>query len=226
MARELRRGVSILAIVSLTLAGCVSSPDGSHSARALSQVTMVRCATIDVRAERLTCYAMVNCATIGAPTDRLTCYDKLAAAILGSWQIWTEASKVDGSRNVYLSLEANAQVSNRDSRLIRPTLYVRCARNRTSLFVLWHSYLGTYNSRVLYRIDSAPARTESWMISADNEAIGLWTSTHAIPFIKRLFSANQLLMRVTPHRDIALTSTFEVAGLRQVIRPLRKACGW
>jgi type VI secretion system protein VasI len=226
MARELTRGASILAIASLVLAGCANLPDRSHPQRALHQVDMAKCATIDPRAERLTCYAMFNCATIGAPAERLACYDKLAAAIIGSWQTWTEASKVDGSRNVYLSLEANAQIFNRDPRLIRPTLHVRCAQNRTSLFVLWYSYLGTYKTSVLYRIDSARARTESWMISADKEAIGLWTSTSAIPFIKKLLSAKQLLMRVTPHSDIALTSTFEVAGLRQVISPLRKACGW
>jgi type VI secretion system protein VasI len=60
--------------------------------------------------------------------------------------------------------------------------------------------------------------------------VGLWTGATAIPFIKQLFGAKQLLVRMTPRSatDLMgrLMGRFRVEGLEQAIEPLRRQCHW
>lgn len=208
MTRKRLQSTAAIAIAALILAGCVSWPDVSRPAKKLDQG------------------ALVECAAIGAGTKRLACYDRLAASIAGSWRIAMQNSPIDGSRTVLLSLDANALTFSEARQPIRPALWIRCEQDQTQLYVLWDLYLGTYDTEILYRIDSAPAHTESWEIPSDKQAAGLWSSAEAIAFIKKLFGADQMVMEVTPYADRSLKSVFEVAGLKQAIAPLRKACGW
>lgn len=207
MALEFTRHAALLVIALPVVVACVA-PDISRPARTPEQE------------------ALTGCASIPDGVERLACFDNLAANIAGSWRIATQTSPIDGSRSIYLNLEASGLTFDSARQPIRPTLWIRCQDNRTSLYVAWNSYLGTFAADVRYHVDSAPAGVESWVLADDKETTGLWNDAAAIPFIKMLFGGEELVMEVTPYNDLALTGRFELAGVAQAVAPVREACGW
>ncbi|EIA1333958.1 hypothetical protein K6675_004653 [Vibrio parahaemolyticus] len=43
---------------------------------------------------------------------------------------------------------------------------------------------------------------------------------------KNLCSIEQLLTQITPYSESPVMATFDVSGLSEAIKPLRKACHW
>lgn len=202
----MRRGALLLITILPTLTGCVTWSDVSRPANSLKQAAINKCASVE------------------AGAARLACYDQVTAAAQGSWRIARTVSA--GDRNVYLSLSASALTSVRPGQSIRPTLWARCQQEQTALFVSWGTYLGTSEANVSYRLDASAPRIDSWAIANDREVMGLWRSTDAVPFIKALLDAEQLVLEVTLYDGRAFTGRFELAGIKQAIVPLREACGW
>lgn len=85
---------------------------------------------------------------------------------------------------------------------------------------------GTWPSRVETRIDDAASRSRSWSISTDSTSAGLWNGGASVPFIKSLVGADQLVVRVVPYSESAVTATFAVAGLQPHAKTIADACGW
>ncbi len=79
---------------------------------------------------------------------------------------------------------------------------------------------------VTYRLDKQGPRSVAMEASADEEALGLWKGRKSIPIIKTMFGKSQLIIRMTPHSQSPVTATFDISGLDEAIKPLRKACGW
>lgn len=180
---------------------------------------------------------MAQCAASLAPAARLACYDKLGdqlgldtASEQGStprdWRTRTELSPIDDSTNVHLSVPAQHVFVKSSGEKILPTLYLRCKENTTALIAVYDTYLGERAARVSYRIDARPFQSESWQLSTAHNMVGLWNGRVAIPVIKELFGAEQLLLQVTPLGENRVTSTFPIAGLEKAIEPLRTACHW
>jgi len=71
------------------------------------------------------------------------------------------------------------------------------------------------------RIGSLKPFTES----TDHKALGL-SGASSIAFIKEMFGAQRLFIRATPFNESAVTGEFNISGLDDAIKPLRKACGW
>lgn len=109
------------------------------------------------------------------------------------------------------------------------TLRLRCLENTTSLYIKLNGHfladIQGYG-RVPYRIDDQQQRTMRMRESTDNKALGLWTGGQAIPVIRRLFNHDQIIMRVTPFNQSAVTVTFPIDGIEEKIQPLREACHW
>jgi type VI secretion system protein VasI len=160
------------------------------------------------------------------------CYDELADHLVNDtpdsntpdskWQIQTDVS----SNDVYLYLTAEEPFTDSAGQTVWPTIWLRCKDDTTAALIAWDVYLGEYEQSVLYRVDSQPAHREWWEIALSKEVAGLWTGDTAIPFIKQLFGAQRLLVRVSPNRESAITATFQIGGLEQAIEPLRRACLW
>lgn len=142
------------------------------------------------------------------------------------WSVASRQSKIDDSTNVYVSTEARGTIPGTIGVPVRPTLWISCRENTTRLYVAWDRFVTTQDTVVTYRIDSQPARKRRWNMSTDHESTGLWSGGAAIPFVKSLFDTNQVLFRVTPHGDSAVTATFDTDGLAEKIKPLREACHW
>ena len=181
--------------------------------------------------------AIAKCAEIENSIRRTECYDALATrfglapevnqrATASKWRITIDQSKFDDSQNVYLHVAADESVKIGRYDTVLPDLWVRCLENKTSIFINYDHFLGSDDILVEYRIDRANTGSNSWNISTNNTSVGIWSGRPAISFIKRLFGKEKLLVRLTPYSESPVAVSFTIAGLRDEIGPLAKACHW
>ena len=180
----------------------------------------------------------LTCRSIESDLDRLACYDRESgrapvadtAPTTSAWRARTEKSEMTDQTSVYLSVEALEPVSCSFTGSEKPTLIVRCLENTTAIFMAsaCHLVSSEYNryGDVTYRLDDEPSKTRGFDESTDNKALGLWSGGTSIPFIKAMLGKRELLMRFTPFKGSPQTAKFPIAGLEDVIGPLREACGW
>ncbi len=140
----------------------------------------------------------------------------------GKWDTSIATSEIDDSQKVILTLAAENTIRS-SYRTERPTLYLRCAENKTEAYINWGVFLGSDNTKVLLRYDKEKAKTRRWGLSTDHKATFVRGN---IPFIKKLLKHKKLLVQVTPYSDSPVTTTFDLRGLKEAIKPLRKACHW
>lgn len=177
-----------------------------------------------------------SCAKIEDNITRLNCYDDVArpTAVLsspGDWKTVSRVSKIDDTRNVYVSLKSTNNVSSKyRSRDRAPALLtLRCVENTTSLHIQMNDHFladsGGFG-KVTYRVDKTEAQAKSFRESSDNSALGLWNGGQSIPFIKALFGKSALLLQVTPFSESAEIAEFNISGIEDAVAPLRESCGW
>lgn len=141
------------------------------------------------------------------------------------WRVTEEASRMDGSATVFMSLSADEPVPTSYGTMTRPSLHIRCRERATNLFIAGEWFLGN-DVPVMFRLDKDKPVQQTWQASSDSKAAGLWNGGTSIPFIKAMLGREQLLVRVTPYRDGPREMAFSIGGLAKAVEPLRKACGW
>jgi len=178
-----------------------------------------------------------TCMGIDNDLDRLACYDRVSGRMPKSsetmsnaaWQIRTKKSEFKDTTDVYMTVESDEPVSCGFRGEQRILLFVRCQENTTSVILATHCHLtsghGGYG-RVEYRIDDKKAASRTFEESTNNRSLGLWSGGSAIPFTKKMFDSNRLIVRFTPFNESPVTASFKIAGLADAITPLREACGW
>jgi len=150
-------------------------------------------------------------------------------AELYSWRVTSSTSPIDDSTNVYMRLISTNDIAGRLGKLGPATMILRCTENTTAaIFRMNDLFLADLQSygNVIYRIDDEKAKTRRMRESTSNEALGLWRGATAIPFIKSLFGHNELLVQITPYNENPVRATFNISGIEEEIKPLRKACNW
>lgn len=179
-------------------------------------------------------YAADDCSSLTEDSKRLECYDmKFRPASTttqaSNWEIREAVSKIDDSKTVVLHTTSKETVSKQYGGRDTADLYIRCSEGKTSLyFVLAGNFLADTEDygQVTYRVDNKKARTYSFSSSTDNKALGQWSGQYAVPVVKHLLDAQQVIVRITPYNESPVTVTFPVSGLRQAIVPLQAACKW
>ena len=185
-----------------------------------------KCNLITDDAERLICYDEKFPVEKSAKQVAL---DKLKEDLnAGEWFVNKAKSKADDSVEVIMS------VTGKDSTFCpfkkKPhQLTLRCIENKTSLVLTFGGcFVSGINGggRVLLRHDKEQAININMTESTDNKALGLWSGGKSIPVIKRLLEKKSLYVRATPFNDSPVETTYNIAGLKNAIKPLRAACGW
>jgi type VI secretion system protein VasI len=178
---------------------------------------------------------VAKCASNKGSMERLSCFDNLARnlgidaprveAFLGSgkWQVQTEQSPIDDSKNVYLSLTANDSIVRRYGKNLTPTLHFRCKEKKTEGYINFDTFLGSDSTQVTTRLDKDKAKTSSWGISTDHNAAFI---PQAVPFIKSLLDKEALLVQLTPYSENTIMTSFDIRGLAASVKPLSEACSW
>lgn len=180
---------------------------------------------------------IAGCALIESVIKRVECYDDLSRALdleptrksiqtSSQWSLRIDQSKFKDTKDVYLSVEANDSVRIGPYDIVKPTLWVRCMENTTSIFIVYNHFLGSDGIKIEYRIDRERALEDLWYISTDHNSVGLWRGNTSLPFIRRLLGKSTLLVRLTPFSESPVTVSFTVSGLREEIGQLAAACNW
>ena len=180
---------------------------------------------------------IAGCAEITSTLKRSECYDALAKKLglqpksertepAGEWDKRVDRSEFDDTKSVYLTLLADKPVAVGRYNVVTPELWVRCHENTTAFYIIFEEFLGSRGIKVEYRIDRQTTRETRWLISSNSTAAGLWNGSGSIPFIRKLFGAERLLIRVTPYNESPVTVSFAIGGLRTAVAELAEACNW
>lgn len=110
---------------------------------------------------------------------------------------------------------------------VRPALVVRCSSNTAEVFVFTETAAriepNTEAHTVTFSIDDQPGVTQQWEDSVDHD--GLF-APDGPTFAQRLMHARTLRFEFSPHNAAPVVVNFSVSGLRDVLDPAAKECGW
>lgn len=214
----------------------------SHLLVIFSLVVLIACGTTPQAAEQPTSAPQVitqvvvvtatappatptRAATV-TPTPKPTNTPKPTATpvLTGKWQVETEKSSFDDSATVFLTLEANADITGPIGNY-RPALLLRCKEKETEAFFdvgMQPDLEGLSDTAtVRLRLDQEKAYT----IQAGKSTSGNALFVHdPKPFIEQLLKHKQLVMGFTPFSAAPVETTFDLGGLDEAIKPLREAC--
>ncbi|WP_374381395.1 type VI secretion system-associated protein TagO [Dongia sp.] len=175
------------------------------------------------------------CAQIEDDKNRLECFDllfrksRVDKATTSAWRVKEDTSKIDDSTNVFVAVDSTEEIGNRFGQRGFASLVLVCRENETNVYFYFageHMASIQGYGDVTFRIDKQKAKTRHFEESTDNEALGLWSGSAAIPFIKELFTGNSLYVRATPFSESSLQVEFPIAGADAATKSLRSACKW
>lgn len=176
-----------------------------------------------------------SCAAIVEDPRRLLCYDLIfrtsqaPTVKQGNWKVDEETSKIDDSKRVFINLKSSEKVRGKFGRPIDVQLMLTCREGKTDAYFIFGDHFMSDNAQwgiVTYRIDKQPAKKKRMAGSTDHKALGLWSASEAIPFIRELFSGSSLFVQATPYSENSISAEFNITGLEQAIKPLQAACKW
>lgn len=154
----------------------------------------------------------------------------LALALIASnaaadeWQVFSEASGIDGRRTVVASLLSDNLIPNSIGVPSRAILKVQCSQGRLQGYVLWPNLVGVRSVRGAYRIDDQPPVTrEGFGSSPDGTATFFYKGT-AAKTIDTLRSAKKLVVRAEPGDFAPQEATFTLGSASGPIGEAVAAC--
>ena len=179
----------------------------------------------------------MECARIDDSLRRLLCFDRLFprldedqaaeanpdAGPVEQWVVEEERSPIDDSPKVTAGL-APKEVSSTGIRDGSMFLIMRCSENTTSVIFSTDMFMLNETVAVTTRFGKEPATTTQWGRSTNYQAVGLWSGSQAIPFIRRLVNHETLVVRIQD-RD-QLNAEFELGNVREVAQKIADACNW
>lgn len=225
--------------ISCTAAIGLAIPAAADDAALIGEAR--KCTAIEGAGLRMTCYDAVfkgdGVAVMPAPPPTAVpspqgeVVDLKNETVPGDqWSIIATTSEMTDKPLVIMRLESTNEASCGRYKDPTPiTLLLRCEDNTTNVVIgaeqcFFSSHGG--NGRVEYRLDSDPPATARMEASNSNEALGLWSGTRAIPFIKAMFGKTDLLVEMTPFNENSLRVEFDISGTENAVEQLRAACGW
>jgi type VI secretion system protein VasI len=184
---------------------------------------------------------MLRCAAIASPAKRLECFDalshrlgvslpKASASTVSKWKVQQETSAIDDSLNVFVSLSAESTVSGWPLKMYTPLLMLRCKENRTQAYIVTgmapQVEQGTNGATVTLRFDNEKAEQFHTIKSTTGDMLFFEQSGQSIDLIKRMLHRSTLLFQFVPFHSAPQMTTFDLRGLTEAIKPLRKNCQW
>lgn len=171
------------------------------------------------------------CSLLKEDIKKIECFDNLGKKFdlnndhsisdkeedFGEWNISTETNPLDDTKTITTYIFSESLIS-------KPiTLFIRCKSSKTELYINWRDYLGS-EAYVTSRIGNNKAETRRWSLSTDSTAT--FFPAIDIELIKRLLEVDTYVAQVTPYSENPITAVFEINGIKNAIKPIRKECGW
>lgn len=142
---------------------------------------------------------------------------------IGGWSIREEKSAFDDSISIFASI-APQNLRGTGVGAAELSMLVRCQENTTNVLFSTSMFMTGDQAEIMYRIDDQDAVVRRMSISASHKASGFWSGAEAIPFIRSVYTAEKLAVRVSD--DTMVEGVFELAGIRKVANRVAAACNW
>ena len=177
---------------------------------------------------------VMRCAALDNTVERLSCFDTLAesnglttktvptpSASKGKWSTSTTTDPMT-DKSIFI---ARLNASSGRGRLGEGIdLIVRCAKNKTELYINWHSFLGTDSARVTHRTGKSKAQTHTWDVSTDHTSS--FYPGSPVTALKEMIKNTSFVANVTPYSESPVTATFDISGADAAFADIRKGCSW
>ena len=175
-----------------------------------------------------------ECRSIAEDSQRLACYDRAfpraGQTAAGPWSTRSAPSLLAGKTNQTVSRDSQEEFKCRLTRPRRMALKVMCRDNVTSIAFETGCYMTSSEYRsygyVTYRLDTANTRIAHMVAGPDNHSLGFWSGDAAIPFIRELLGKKRIEVKMTPYAEDPIAASFDLSGMEDAIKPVRKECGW
>ena len=140
----------------------------------------------------------------------------------GAW--WTVQDEIDSltrKREVAIYLDSESGVV--------PAMLIQCRDSKLALRVAWYhpdsgGLISQSNSTsVRHRIDNSPIVTLEWDLSTNRKQINL-PHQEIADTIRKLYNAQEFVVRVTPDWSGPITAVFHPAGVYWAVKPVLEAC--
>ncbi|MBC7285954.1 peptidoglycan-binding domain-containing protein, partial [Hoeflea sp.] len=146
--------------------------------------------------------------------------------IAGWWAIKTERAAVDDS----LQITAVNYSAYEPSNFMGLTgLIARCVEGETALIFVQDDFLMSDFRRntfeITLRVDETPAQQTRWNGLTSNKGAGLF-GADAESFIRTIYDAKRLFIRLTEKNGQNHDATFELTGSEEAFEDVAGACGW
>ena len=162
----------------------------------------------------------------------LTC-GAVAAPIGGTrWTLHHEVDKLDGTKTVGILARAfdTALDKPRRETIINKTGYlsISCTKGVTNfIFRVPGELVASHLPIVSYRIDKGAAvKNQRWSAANDDTGVGLWKSAQSVPFLKKLAEGSDFFIRVEQSVFGTTEASFNLAEIKDALKPIREACKW
>ncbi|MGX0879441.1 putative membrane protein [Roseovarius sp. MBR-154] len=146
--------------------------------------------------------------------------------IAGWWAIKTERAAVDDSLQI---TAVNYSAYEPSSFMGLTGLIARCVEGETALIFVQDDFLMSDFRRntfeITLRVDETPAQQTRWNGLTSNKGAGLF-GTDAESFIRTIYDAKRLFIRLTEKNGQNHDATFELAGSEEAFEDVAGACGW
>lgn len=162
-----------------------------------------------------------DCSSVTDKTKRLECYDKLyshkvASGRYDNWLVSDKKTLMGDSRTVLITTNGTPSATH-------SSLVLRCEENKLEVLVGFsYTYLGSGSQSVRVKFDYDEPDTATWSISAGGRA--LFYNALPIYFVKKLVNHSSLVLEVSPYQKTKFQVKFNIRHLKNVIKPLQKAC--
>ncbi len=211
-----------MAIHAGLLAAMLSAVAMAPPAFAEANPEMARCAAEPNNARRLKCYDALSQKLGIAPDD--------STVMVSKWKVQKEASAIDDSTNVFLSLDADSSISGWPLKTYTPLMILRCKENKTQAYIVTgmapQAEYGSDGATVTLRFDDDKAMQLRTSRSTTGDMLFFDASGPSIDLIKKMMQRSTLLFQFVPFHSSPVMTTFDLRGLPGAIKPLRENCRW
>lgn len=148
----------------------------------------------------------------------------------GKWTLEVVKSKMKDTTDAFADLVSQESVQCASFGEASPLqLTLRCMENTTAITVGGNCHLASGfqgYGKVTYRIGDHEAQSKNFQASTDNQVLGLWSGSAAIPMIKEMLGEEKMLVRFTPFSMSPVEVEFDITGIDEAVADIRKSCNW
>ena len=140
-------------------------------------------------------------------------------AAISAWDIEEVTNPMSGETDYTATLKSDAEHAD-------VTLILRCRSGKGAGYFAFNAFMGfsTDVHSIRMKFDNGEPRLQPLSISADNRALGVWSTRRSAKFAELLARHDTLVIEFKPERKAAQVATFSLTGSADALRPIADKC--